>query len=211
MITKQGAAALVVWAGALSCVAGCQQGTAASSSAVSSSSSGTSATSTPAGSGTAIATSATSGASVPSGAAGTKGTPSCALAELAVAISAPHGPSGGQQTVSITFTSKASSACYLYGFPGVDLVGKDLTWPLLRSGPAPERVVLPPRGEAHSTLTFLAWAPGDSASFTPTQVEVTPPGGTEHATLPWTPGGPILLQNEATRPGTYIGPVSSGS
>lgn len=220
MITRREAAAIVAAAATLACVAGCQQGAAGGSPAASPGSSGAPSAGTSAAGGTGAGSAsggpsvgpATSSATNPGDPAGTaQGTPPCSLADLAVTISGPQGPAGGQRTVSIAFISKANEACYLYGFPGVDLVGKNLTWPLQRSGPGPERVVLPPRGVAHSTLTFLAWAPSDSASFTPTEVEVTPPGGTEYATLPWKPGSPIVLQNEATRPGTYIGPVSSGS
>jgi Protein of unknown function (DUF4232) len=217
MTIRRGVAAIVVAAATLACVAGCQQGTASGSPAAAPEASGTPSTGSTSTEGTgtgsaSVGASANSATSVPpaSGAAGAPGTPPCSLGDLAVAISGAQGPASGQRTVSITFTSQAHETCYLYGFPGVDLVAKSLTWPLQRSGPSPERVVLQPRGVAYSTLTFLAWVPGDSASFTPTEVEVTPPGDTEHATLPWKSGDPILLQNEATRPGTYIGPVSRG-
>lgn len=39
---------------------------------------------------------------------------------------------------------------------------------------------------------------------------VTPPDETRSAELPW-PGGAVLRQDGATRPGTFVGPVGEGA
>ncbi|WP_249265694.1 hypothetical protein [Pseudonocardia sp. Ae406_Ps2] len=62
-----------------------------------------------------------------------------------------------------------------------------------------------PGGTAHTVIT---WLPG--GSWTPTEIVVTAPDETTSTTLRWDQG-PVLRQDGATRPGTYIHPVAPGS
>jgi hypothetical protein len=135
------------------------------------------------------------------------GAPRCHTAGLAVSLGAPQGPAGGQQTMSVTFTNTAAAACSLAGFPGVNLVAGSIQWALERQSQAPRRIVLAPGGHAASTLTLLRWAAGDGTSFAPTQVYVTPPDETTYRRVAWPVGVVLIRQDEATHPGTFIGPV----
>jgi len=47
-----------------------------------------------------------------------------------------------------------------------------------------------------------------SGTSPPTRVYVTPPDETTYRTLAWPHGMVLVRQDEATRPGTFIGPVS---
>jgi Protein of unknown function (DUF4232) len=144
----------------------------------------------------------------PPGTGGTAAAPRCPTAGLSVTLGAPQGPAGGQQTMSLAFTNTSAAACTMTGYPGVNLVAGSVQWALARQSAAPEPVVLRPGGQAHSTLTILRWSAGDGTSFASARIYVTPPDETTFATVAWPRGVILVRQDEATRPGTFIGPVS---
>jgi hypothetical protein len=74
----------------------------------------------------------------------------------------------------------------------------------------PTRLDLQPGATAHANLTYLSPEQGDANVFTPTRLLVTPPGEVNAITLEWT-RGPVLDQQAATHPGTYVTAVASGA
>ena len=190
-------------------LAGCQAG-GSTSAAVSASTSASASPTSATHSGPASAASAT----VPAPASGSAGAaapgpPRCHTAGLAVTLSAPRGPAGRPQTMSLTFTNTSAAACSMYGFPGVSLVaGGGIQWALERQSQPPQRIVLPPGGHSRSTLTLLRWQAGDGTAFAPARAYVTPPDETTYRTLAWPSGVILVRQDEATHPATFIGPVN---
>ena len=69
-------------------------------------------------------------------------------------------------------------------------------------------VTLQPGGTAHFGLIYL---PGTSAStdITVNRLVMTPPNDYTQAELTWNQS--VVLQDAATRPGTYVTPVVAGS
>jgi hypothetical protein len=188
-------------------IAGCTSGSSSSSSAGSATTPAASASSTAQGSSAASAASS----SPPAQAAGSAAT--CQPADLGFALGAKSGGTG-QQTLAVDLTNKGSSACTMDGFPGVNLVGaangkKDYTWPLVRSSAGYSKVTLQPGGIAHFDLRYLPGVSGDGINITVAKMVITPPNAYTHAEVTWSQ--PVLLQDAATHPGTYITPVVSGS
>lgn len=102
----------------------------------------------------------------------------------------------------------------LQGFPGVDLVGaargqQGYTWSLERSSAKYSRVTLQPGGRAHFNLMYLPAASGDSAGIAVAKIVLTPPNTFTHWEVTW--NQTVLLQDGATHPVTYIGPVVAGA
>ena len=154
------------------------------------------------------ATAATQSSSPQAQAAGT-----CQPADLSLALGAKSGVTS-QQTLAVDLTNKGSSACTMEGFPGVNLVGaangkQDYAWPLLRSSASYSKVTLQPGGTAHFDLTYLPGVSGDGTNITVAKIVITPPNDYTQAEVTWSQ--PVLLQDGATHPGTYITPVVSGS
>ncbi|MFE2418857.1 DUF4232 domain-containing protein [Streptomyces hokutonensis] len=116
--------------------------------------------------------------------------------------------SDDQQHLAVVLKNKTSAACTIQGFPGVDLKSSGGSWSLTRSSATPQKVTLAAGSSATFTITFLPWTQGSGTEFKATSVVVTPPNETTSATLTW-PGGSVLLQDGATHPGTYTGPVGS--
>ncbi len=138
--------------------------------------------------------------------------PRCTTADLTVALPGPVPSGTSQRPVALTFTNHSSTSCSVYGYPGTQLrSATGTTWDLVRSPLVPPTtIVLAPGAAAHARLTYL---PGDSADnlvFTPTTVVVIPPDQRTSRTVPWT-GGPIVKQDEATHPGTYISALAPGA
>lgn len=136
----------------------------------------------------------------------------CKTAGLRYAFGARHDDQG-QVTRAVNLTNKGSSACTLTGFPGVDLVGvahgkQNYTWPLVRQSAKYSRVTLAPGRTAHFNLVYLIGVPGDGMNITVHKIVITPPNDYAHADLSWSQ--PVLLQDAATYPGTYVGPVIAG-
>ncbi|WP_427920911.1 DUF4232 domain-containing protein [Streptomyces sp. cg40] len=157
--------------------------------------------------------STTSGSST-SGGTGTStgsGTSRCHTAGLGFSFGSGDGKvssSDDQQQLAVVLKNKTSAACTLQGFPGVDLKSSGGSWSLTRSGATPKKVTLAAGDSATFTISFLPWTQGSGTEFKATSVVVTPPNETTSATLTW-PGGSVLLQDGATHPGTYTGPVGS--
>lgn len=188
--------------GASLLAAGCSS---SSSSSSTSSSATTGATATSAA--TASASTAASASAQPAAS-----TASCTVSVLSFALGAKTG-SAAQSTQVVDLTNKGSSACTMQGFPGVDLVGsangqQNYSWPLVRSSATYAQVTLQPGGTAHFDLTYLPYASGDGTEITVEKIVLTPPNTFTQAQLTWSQE--VLLQDSATHPGTYIGPVTAG-
>jgi hypothetical protein len=69
-------------------------------------------------------------------------------------------------------------------------------------------VTLQPGGTAHFNLMYQPFASGDGMEIAVTKIVLTPPNTFTQAQLTWHQG--VLLQDGATHPVTYIGPVTAG-
>jgi Protein of unknown function (DUF4232) len=181
-----------------------------------SSSSSSSSTSSPATTSAATTNAATPSASASAPASAQPAastTAACTVGELSFALGAKTGAAGQQTTQVVDLTNKGSAACTMQGFPGVDLVGsangkQNYSWPLERSSASYAQVTLQPGGTAHFNLTYLPYASGDGTEITVAKIVLTPPNTFTQAQLTWSQE--VLLQDGATHPGTYIGPVTAG-
>ncbi|HEY1824321.1 MAG TPA: DUF4232 domain-containing protein [Trebonia sp.] len=187
--------------------AGCSSGNSSSSSTTPSASTGPATSAAPASTAAASASASTSAQPAAS-------TTACSASGLSFALGTKTGPAGQQTTQVVDLTNKGSSACVMDGFPGVDLVGaangqQNYSWPLERSSAKYSQVTLPPGGTAHFDLTYLPAAAGDSSDITVAKIVLTPPNTFTQAQLTWSQK--VLLQDGATHPGTYIGPVTAGT
>jgi hypothetical protein len=149
------------------------------------------------------------GGATGAGAAAGGSAPACQAAQLGYSWAGTKAdPSGGsgQMQATVALTNKSGHACSMYGFPGVDLVNSGKQWSLMRDNATPHRVTVAGGASAHFTITYLASESGDSAPFKPTTVVITAPNQRSSYDLPWRFGS-VLLQDGATHPGTFIGPV----
>jgi len=149
--------------------------------------------------------------SPPAQAAGSDGT--CQPGDLAYALGAKTGTTS-QPTQTVDLTNRASAACTMTGFPGVDLVGaangqQNYTWSLERQSKSYSTVTLAPGGTAHFDLIYLPGTSGGSGDITVFKMVITPPNDYTEGELTWNQS--VVLQDGATHPGTYISPVVSGS
>ncbi|WP_181804777.1 DUF4232 domain-containing protein [Streptomyces shenzhenensis] len=161
------------------------------------------------GTGTTSGSSATGGSSASGGSSsgGSAATvPACQASQLGYSWADPGSGTGQQKHAVVAFTNKSGHSCTMYGFPGVDLVNSGQQWSLQRTNATPRRVTLANGASANFTITFLVPAQGDSPTFTPTTVVITAPNQRTSYDLPWH-GGAVVLQDGATHPGTYLGPV----
>jgi Protein of unknown function (DUF4232) len=166
---------------------------------------------TPAGSAAPAPAAATSAAASAPGTQANGGT--CQAQNLSFALAKPTTGTPGQKTRAVDLTNTGPSACTLDGFPGVDLVGiangqQDYTWSLVRQTASYSLVTLQPSGTAHFNLVYLPVAPGSSGPITVAKMVITPPNDFTQAEVTW--NQPVLLQDGATHPGTYISPVMPG-
>jgi hypothetical protein len=161
---------------------------------------------------TATASPATA-SSRPPQAAGNGNGSTCAAANLSYALGARTGDAS-QAIQAVNLTNKGSSACTLAGFPGVNLVGaadgkQDFTWSLVRQSARYSMVTLRPGQAAHFSLVYLPAAAGDGTNISVAKMVITPPDDYAHAELAWKQ--PVLLQDGATHPGTFVTPVAAGA
>lgn len=150
------------------------------------------------------------GSGTGTGSSDSTGSSRCHTAGLGFSFGSGDGTvssSDDQQQLTVVLKNKTSAACTVQGFPGVDLKSSGGSWSLTRSGATPTKVTLAAGDSATFTISFLPWTQGSGTEFKATSVVVTPPNETTSATLTW-PGGSVLLQDGATHPGTYTGPVS---
>jgi Protein of unknown function (DUF4232) len=104
-------------------------------------------------------------------------------------------------------TNQTDATCAVRGFPEVQLNGIDGTsWELTRTNAPTNSVVLRPGEHADANLTYLTAESTDGWEVS--SLTVTPPDTTDAQSLPWAPGVPVLKQDAATHPGTYIGPAT---
>ncbi|MFJ5832680.1 DUF4232 domain-containing protein [Streptomyces sp. NPDC093089] len=132
----------------------------------------------------------------------------CRTAGLGFAIAPGSGAQavGEQGAVVVELTNKSGAPCTLKGYPGVDLVG-DTTWSLPRqTSQTPRPVTLKPGATTTFTVTYQSYEEGSGVELTPKRLVVTPPGETRSTTLTWDFSS-VLLQDGATHPGSYVGPV----
>ncbi|WP_410579752.1 hypothetical protein [Amycolatopsis sp. lyj-108] len=74
---------------------------------------------------------------------------------------------------------------------------------------------VPPGSTATATVTVLSRTPGlagsqGSASWTPSKLVTVPPGQTEALSVDWPSGLPVLRQDAATRPGSWVNGIVAG-
>lgn len=207
------AAAIGVLAAGLA-VAGCSSGSSTDASSTARATAATNSSTSPAANSAASpAASSTATAAAGASAEATTSLGTCKASDLNFTLGATSGNSS-QKTQVVDLTNKGSAACTMSGFPGVDLIGtangqKNYSWSLERSSAKYSRVTLPLGEAAHFDLIYLPEAAGDSADIAVTKLVITPPNAYTHAEVAWSER--VLLQDEATRPGTYITPVVSGS
>ncbi|MFF7979790.1 DUF4232 domain-containing protein [Streptomyces sp. NPDC007901] len=157
--------------------------------------------------GSTTAPSAASGGSTTSGGSSSGGSvASCQASGLGYSWLDTGSGGDDQRHAVVALTNKSGHTCTLYGFPGVDLVNSGRQWSLQRAGVTPHRVTLASGDSANFTITYLASEQDDSTAFTPTTVVITAPNQRTSYDLPWH-GGPVVLQDGATHPGTYVDPV----
>jgi len=142
------------------------------------------------------------------------GTATCTVSVLSFALGAKTAAAGQQMTQVVDLTNKGSAACAMKGFPGVDLVGVakgqlNYSWSLARSSARYVQVTLQPGRTAHFNLIYLPYASGDGIEFTVVKLVLTPPNTFTQAQVTWSQA--VLLQDGATHPGTFIGPVVAGA
>lgn len=136
----------------------------------------------------------------------------CVLTDLTGEVTPPAG-SSGQQEVRVVWTNISDASCTMTGFGGVDLVASprsDDRYSLPRQERATSAVRLAPGERAHSTITYLPAEQGAPGAYDATKIFATPPDETHSIVLDW-PGGPVVRQDGATRPGSYLGPVEAGA
>jgi hypothetical protein len=136
--------------------------------------------------------------------------PWCTTDSLSPSTTAPGSPGDGSQIhFDIVLTNISSQTCAVQGYPGVDLLGPDdpmwgPDYQLPQQAGDPQLLTLAPGAAASSRLTFVAAPDG----WVPQTIAVTLPNTSGQLQTPWTPGGiPVVRQDAATRPGTYIGPL----
>jgi hypothetical protein len=136
------------------------------------------------------------------------GTPRCHTSDLSLSFetggdAAPDTTSSSQQTTGISVHNRSSHTCLVGGFPGLDLDGGSTNWSLTRQSAHYSAISLKSGDNTDFQITFL---PDPGGKWTPKSVVVTPPNETTSVTLGW-PWGPVQLQDGATHPGTYVGPI----
>jgi Protein of unknown function (DUF4232) len=154
------------------------------------------------------------GASGEPHAANAGGTGRCALS---LELGRRSGTSPGQFHLDLVFVNRGEARCRLAGWPDVELIGpNDPTfgsiYDLPRQSGRRETVTLPAGESAHATLTWLP--PADHVTrWVPGYVRVVVPtanGPSGPMAVAWN-RGPVLRQDRATYPGTYIGPIQRGA
>jgi len=209
------AAAACVFAAGLT-VAGCSSGASTSSASLGATSVGSPAAqaTTPAANPASSPAAAPAGspASTPASSQQGQTLSNCQPANLSFSLIPANGAAGSQLTATVQMTNKGSAACEMDGFPGVNLVGaasgkSDYTWDLMRDNSTPQQVTVQPGASAYFKVTYLSWSSADSAPIKVDKMVITPPNDYTQAELPWSVS--VVLQDSATRPGTYIGPVTA--
>ncbi|MBB5855565.1 DUF4232 domain-containing protein [Amycolatopsis umgeniensis] len=141
--------------------------------------------------------------------AGSGNAPRCATTELSLVLGSPKPSpnSPGQFDVPLTYKNTSSRTCGLYGVSGVDLNGPEhangAVYHLPRVDNGVKYNEVPAGTTATATITVLKPS-DDAATWTPTRVTTIPPGQTQALTANWPSDLPVLRQDAATHPGTYV-------
>ncbi|WP_329054487.1 DUF4232 domain-containing protein [Amycolatopsis sp. NBC_01488] len=137
-------------------------------------------------------------------------TPRCTTAGLEVILGKPaeKNDAPGQYNIPLTYRNTTNHTCGLYGVPGVDLVGPDdATFGAVYHLPRVENGVkyneVTAGTTASATITVLKPAAGEPA-WTPAKLNTIPPGQTSALTADWPSDLPVLRQDAATHPGSYV-------
>ncbi|WP_410666470.1 DUF4232 domain-containing protein [Amycolatopsis sp. cmx-4-68] len=137
-------------------------------------------------------------------------TPRCTTADLAVLLGKPaeKNAASGQFDIPLTYRNTTDHTCGLYGVPGVDLVGPDdatfgpvYHLPRVDNGVKYNEVTA--GTTASATITVLKPSDG-SKTWTPSKLNTIPPGQTTALTADWPSDLPVLRQDAATQPGSYV-------
>ena len=161
------------------------------------------------------ASSSVPGSAVTTKVADTAATPRCTTADLSVSLGTPKESQGtkGQFDVPLTFKNTSARTCGLHGVPGVDLIGPDdpngTTYHLPRVDNGVKYNEVPAGTTASATITVLTPSAG-SASWTPSKLVSIPPGQTQALTADWPSNLPVLRQDAATHPGSYVNGILAG-
>jgi hypothetical protein len=110
-----------------------------------------------------------------------------------------------QVRVPVVFTNRSGAPCVLRGYPGARFDGEDgSTWDLPRTKEAIPSTTLGPQEQAGATLTYLSAS--NAEGWHVKTLSVTPPNTTDTQQLEWREG-PVVKQDGATHPGSFLGPI----
>ena len=144
----------------------------------------------------------------------TTGIAMCRTSALTVSFGSPNGTAGAIH-YTLTFHNTGSSACTLYGFPGVSFLsagGQQIGAPAQREGGgSPTNVTLGVGGNAYASVAVTdPGIPPCSGSATVAQVRVYPPGETQ-AALSAPPSGMLICSspNTPSYQSAIVSPVSA--
>ncbi|MER5969643.1 DUF4232 domain-containing protein [Streptomyces sp. NPDC002055] len=120
----------------------------------------------------------------------------------------PDPNADGPTTTSVVLTNKGSRTCVIGGFPGVDLKPGNggQSWSLARSSAKHGSITLGPRDSTDFTINLGMAEENEEGSWKPAFAVVTPPNETTALTLKW-PWGPLVDQQGATHPATFVNPI----
>ncbi|MFD7669163.1 DUF4232 domain-containing protein [Streptomyces sp. NPDC059788] len=120
----------------------------------------------------------------------------------------PDPDASGGTTTSIVLTNKSSRSCKIGGFAGVDLTSENggQRWSLTRSSAKHGSITLGPGDSTDFTVSLGMAKDDDEGSYQPAHAVVTPPDETTSLTLKW-PWGPLVHQDGATHPATFVNPI----
>ncbi|MEU7791261.1 DUF4232 domain-containing protein [Amycolatopsis sp. NPDC049159] len=157
--------------------------------------------------------SANGAAAAPAGggvAAASTATPRCTTADLEVLLGKPaeKNDAPGQYDLPLTYRNTTNHTCGLYGVPGVDLAGPDdpafgPVYHLTRVDNGVKYNEVTPGTTASATITVVKPADGEP-TWTPSRLNTIPPGSTKALTADWPADLPVLRQDAATHPGSYV-------
>ncbi|MFH8749718.1 DUF4232 domain-containing protein [Streptomyces rimosus] len=120
----------------------------------------------------------------------------------------PDPNASGETTTSIVLTNKSTRPCTIGGFPGIDLKpdANGPAWSLARSTAEYGSITLAPGDSTDFTLNLATAKNNEEGSWKPQTIAVTPPNETTALTLKW-PWGPLIHQDGATHPTTFVNPI----
>lgn len=142
----------------------------------------------------------------------------CDLPALTIAFRSQSGASGGMRGDTYVMTNTGQTACWLYGYVGMLMLGPSgspLPTNVVRNGPnvsaldaGPRLVTLQPGASASFLAGWRAWYDGGTTCAAASQLVITPPDAYDHWTIPVTwglapcNGGEIDVTAVAPGPGT---------